>query len=85
MTQVSVLVTREDDVYLIGSQTAHRHRIPEDSIRPLVAGDELREWGFLRRTEAIFPVTSGRLCLEISCGHGVLSYRVAVAYGRNAD
>ena len=37
-------VTREDDVYMIGSGALTRHRIPEDLRRPLVQGDVNRDW-----------------------------------------
>ena len=48
-------VTREDEVYLIGTDVARRHGIPGDRIRPLVAGENLRDWMDSGAVPAIWP------------------------------
>lgn len=53
-------VTREDDAFRVGS-TAGRHRVPAAHLRPLVAGEELRDWAFASLTDAIWPYDSGTL------------------------
>jgi hypothetical protein len=48
-------VTREDDAYLLGTKACRRHRIDDRHIRPLVAGEEVRDWGYQDLTGAIWP------------------------------
>ena len=48
-------VTREDDAYLVTGAVARRHGISEEYTRPLVAGDEIRDWTLPNPTVAIFP------------------------------
>jgi hypothetical protein len=48
-------VTREDEVYLVSSKAAFRHRIPEPEIRPLVIGEEIRDWVIQDSPGAIWP------------------------------
>ncbi len=48
-------VTREDDVYLVSTEVALRHSIPKGQIRPLVSGDEIRDWVILNPVGAVFP------------------------------
>jgi hypothetical protein len=54
-------VTREDEVYLVSQQTAFRHRIPGSEIRPLVAGEEIRDWVIHDSPGAIWPYNSQTL------------------------
>jgi hypothetical protein len=49
------VVTREDDLYQLGRLTALRHRIPHGQVRPLVAGEEVRDWQIIEPCEAIWP------------------------------
>jgi hypothetical protein len=48
-------VTREDEAYLVSERVALRHHVPETEIRPLVAGDEIRDWGIYDTPGAIWP------------------------------
>ena len=48
-------VTREDEVYLVSKVVAQRHSIPHEFIRPLVSGDEIRDWVISSPAEALFP------------------------------
>ena len=48
-------VTREDDAYLLTTHVCRRQRIEPSFIRPLIAGDEVRDWTFLDLTGAIWP------------------------------
>jgi hypothetical protein len=54
-------VTREDEVYLISDSVARRHRIPSAQTRPLVSGDEIRDWILLNPTVGLFPYDPVRL------------------------
>jgi hypothetical protein len=48
-------VTRDDEVYLISDSVARRHRIPATQTRPLVSGDEIRDWVLSNPTVGLFP------------------------------
>ena len=48
-------VTREDEVFQVSGRVALRHRIPTSEIRPLVAGDEIRDWKIYDPPGAIWP------------------------------
>src|SRR5207249_3297283 len=48
-------VTREDEVYLVSAKVASRHQIPESEVRPLIAGEEMRDWGIHDSPGAIWP------------------------------
>lgn len=48
-------VTREDDVYLVTEDVARRHQIPAAHVRPLVSGDEVRDWAIHEPVAALFP------------------------------
>ncbi len=48
-------VTREDDAYLVSEGVARRHGVPDKEMRPLVSGDEIRDWRLPNPTVAIFP------------------------------
>lgn len=54
-------VTREDGVYMVSRPVAIRQRIAFDKIRPLVSGDELRDWRQIEVLEAIFPYNASTL------------------------
>jgi hypothetical protein len=54
-------VTREDDIYLVTRPVAVRHGIPNECIRPLVSGEEVRDWNIHMPTEAIWPYDPGTL------------------------
>ncbi|WP_437637195.1 BREX-2 system adenine-specific DNA-methyltransferase PglX [Sorangium sp. So ce854] len=49
------VVTREDDVYLVGRECATRMGIPEQHTRPLVEGDAVRDWRIQDPVHAIWP------------------------------
>ena len=48
-------VTREDDVFRIGTNAAHRSRIAAAHILPLVAGEAIRDWAIHDPEGAIWP------------------------------
>lgn len=48
-------VTREDDAYRVSTAVCLRHGISKEQIRPLVAGEEVRDWGINDPTAAIWP------------------------------
>jgi hypothetical protein len=48
-------VTREDEAFRIGRRAAIRAGVPEDQRRPLVAGDEVRDWQTPRALAALWP------------------------------
>lgn len=54
------VVTREDDVFRIGAQ-AKRAGISPSLIRPLVAGEEIRDWTLDGLTDAVWPYDSSSL------------------------
>ncbi len=54
-------VTREDEAYRISEEVAARHRIPADHVRPLVAGEEIRNWIISDSVEAIWPYSASSL------------------------
>jgi hypothetical protein len=49
------VVTREDEAFRIGVATGRRALIPAMLLKPLVAGREVRDWGYDSLTHAIFP------------------------------
>jgi len=53
-------VTREDDVFRIGVGPAQRAGVPAAQIRPLGAGEEIRDWGS-ERFGSIWPYNEGTL------------------------
>jgi len=61
-------VTREDDAYLIGTEVARRLGVSPRFIRPLVSGDEVRDWMFAGLTGAIWPYSPEELTVEASEG-----------------
>ena len=65
-----IAVTREDDCFRIGTGVARRHRVPEDHIRLLVAGEETRDWEIYRSVGSIWPY-SPRTLETITEGHMV--------------
>jgi hypothetical protein len=48
-------VTREDEVYLVSAKVALRNRVPVFEIRPLVIGEEIRDWTIQNSPGAIWP------------------------------
>lgn len=48
-------VTREDEIFLVGRDTARRLGISAEHVRPLVAGEDVRDWAIFSPTEAIWP------------------------------
>lgn len=57
-------VTREDEVFLVAEHVATRFRIPQKYIRPLVSGDEIRDWRIPSPKHAIFPYAPETLVPE---------------------
>lgn len=54
-------VTREDDVYLVGRGALERARIPQHFIRPLVLGEDVRDWTISEPVEALWPYDADTL------------------------
>ncbi|WP_437481818.1 BREX-2 system adenine-specific DNA-methyltransferase PglX [Sorangium sp. So ce1014] len=48
-------VTREDDLYLLGTGVLRRLRIAHEQTRPLVAGEDVRDWTISGETMALWP------------------------------
>ena len=48
-------VTREDDAYLLSESVARRLGVQADHLRPLVAGDEVRDWSINDPTVSLWP------------------------------
>lgn len=48
-------VTREDEVYLVSKKVALRRKVSKSEIRPLVIGEEIRDWGIPDSPGAIWP------------------------------
>ena len=48
-------VTREDDAFRVGTSVAKRHRVTQDHIRLLVAGEEVRDWAIDQSVGSIWP------------------------------
>jgi len=48
-------VTREDDAFRISFPVGQRRGIPREQLLPLVAGDEVRDWGIENPLHAIWP------------------------------
>ena len=59
-------VTREDEVFLIGSGAVQRARIDSNYARPLVSGEEVRDWTISNPRVAIWPYGVGSLAAEYS-------------------
>src|SRR5690606_13685451 len=51
----AVALTREDEAYLVGAETAKRAGIPEEQVKVLVSGEDMRDWRLFRPTAALFP------------------------------
>lgn len=49
------VVTREDDVYILGRACALRLGVPQSQLRPLVEGDAVRDWRIHEPLDAIWP------------------------------
>lgn len=80
-----IAVTREDDCFRIGTGVARRHGVAVDHIRPLVAGEEVRDWRISRSVGSIWPydpltletVTEGRMVTFLWPWRTQLASRVA--------
>ncbi|MEB3288492.1 MAG: BREX-2 system adenine-specific DNA-methyltransferase PglX, partial [Leptolyngbya sp.] len=59
-------VTREDDVFLIGQTSALRKGILPQYVRPLVAGEEIRDWAIPETTGALWPYDASSLNVQES-------------------
>jgi hypothetical protein len=47
--------TLEDDLYLLPKRAAHRHRVVDRWLRPMIVGDALRDWGEGDFDSTLFP------------------------------
>lgn len=54
----SSVVTREDEVFQIGRQTARRLRIASEQIRPMIDGEHVRDWGIVDYEYGVWPYDS---------------------------
>ncbi|HZD67951.1 MAG TPA: BREX-2 system adenine-specific DNA-methyltransferase PglX, partial [Actinomycetes bacterium] len=57
-------VTREDDAFRIGQSPALRAGVSSRHCRPLVAGDEIRDWRISELTDSIWPYAAESLNAE---------------------
>jgi hypothetical protein len=48
-------VTREDEAFLVGREVAKRHAVPGQNVRPLVSGEEIRDWCISEPTHGLWP------------------------------
>ncbi|TIL48219.1 BREX-2 system adenine-specific DNA-methyltransferase PglX [Mesorhizobium sp.] len=48
-------VTREDDAYLLPAQAALRHRVAPEFIKPMVEGEDVRDYRMISSSNAIWP------------------------------
>jgi hypothetical protein len=60
------VVTREDDIFRIGRNAGLRAGIASQHLRPLVAGEEVRDWRQVAVTHAIWPYESRTLVADAS-------------------
>lgn len=65
-------VTREDEAYWVGLGAGLRMGIARRHMRPLVAGEEVRDWGYVELTEAIWPYNADTL--EAESDEGLLRF-----------
>ncbi len=54
-------VTREDEAFRLGTRVAKRRSIGADQIRPLTAGEDVRDWTICESVGAIWPYDSQTL------------------------
>jgi hypothetical protein len=54
-------VTREDDLFLLGSAFLHRCGIRDEYTRPLVVGENLRDWAIVNPVIALWPYEAASL------------------------
>jgi hypothetical protein len=84
-------VTREDDAYLLGEGPLYRAGIPPEHMRPLVAGEAVRDWAISEPVMALWPYCPDSLGVAAGASaeaverllwtfRGILSGRVA--YGK---
>jgi hypothetical protein len=80
-------VTREDDVYLVSRAVAVRNSVPTQHVRPLVSGEEVRDWSISNPIEALFPYDPVTLAsMQIPAIDKLLwpwktQLRIRIAYG----
>ena len=83
------VVTREDEAFRIGRAAALRQGVDASHVRPLVAGEEVRDWGYGSETGAVWPYSPSDLSPESDLGLHRLLWRYRrqlserVAYGKN--
>lgn len=66
--------TLEDDIYLLPDHAARRHDVPITSLRPMVEGEALRDWGCGSLSVAVFPYTREFEPVDIHLYKKVLQY-----------
>ena len=57
-------MTREDEAYSIGDGSARRRCVPVGQIRPLVEGNEIRDWQLCEPNGALWPYSPATLTAE---------------------
>ncbi len=57
-------VTREDEAFMISSEVALRKGISSCSLRPLIAGEDVRDWEIIEQVGAIWPYNAETLEAE---------------------
>lgn len=82
------VVTREDDAYRVGRAAAIRFGVSPEHVKPLVAGEEIRDWSIADVVEGVWPYDPASL--EASGPTGTVRYlwplrahlRLRPAYGK---
>ncbi len=75
-------VTREDELYDIGERVCQRNGIEPSCIRPLVSGEQVRDWAFWGIEGAIWPYGSESADTQRFLWLWRTQLRIRVAYGK---
>jgi len=66
----SMFDTHKDDVFMVSADCTRRYRIEQDSLVPVVVGDEIRDWQLLSRNFVLRPYdTKWKLRKEDKSSH----------------
>lgn len=60
------IVTREDDVYVLGSASLNRFGIEPKFVKPSVEGENVRDWGFQVTMDTLWPYSEDTLAAKSS-------------------
>ena len=57
--------TLEDDLFLLPVAVAHRHRISDRWLRPMMVGEAVRDWGESEVNSALFPYDESYAAIDV--------------------